>query len=739
MHRRLRRQLEEALGQEESSQHLRRLLRRIDKEYRRADGDRTSLQHALALLSNLLKRQPEAERTRVVSPRARSVSRLFDQAPFAAVLCDADRKVTAWNTAAERLFGIPLAEAVGRELSMLVFPDSDATRAQARTELRQALAFGDTQQLVRETPTRSGQSVLCEWTVVPLHDEKGREVGNAALVKERDPFPDRYALAWQGAGDGIWDWDLAGDRLWLSDSWRAIVGMKGGGETPSEWLDRIHPADRDSVEKGIRAHLEGSATRFESEHRLRHDDGSWRWVLSRAQASRDPAGKALRLSGSMMDVTNPNLTTVRVLHDALTRLPNRAHFIDVLRRSFARARRREGGGIGVLLVDVDGFRSLNARLGHEGGDEVLIQMVERLQTCLGEGDLLARLGPDEFAVLLEDLSGHGAAEIVGSRIHEAVARPFQVPGAEFPVTVSIGIASSAPAYTRVEDLLADAGAAMYRAKAQGRGRSAVFDAAMRERSPHLLELEADLRNALARDEFRVHYLPIVDVARGCIQGLEALIRWAHPERGLIAPEHFVPLAEETGLIVPIGRWLLGQAGRDFHSCRGAGAQPLTLNVNLSSRQLAHGDLLEHIDGVLAEHGLEAAELVLELTESTLQRGEHAVRIGQLRDRGVRLYMDDFGTGACSLNSLLRLQLDSLKIDRSLFTGGSPRGQAPELVRTIVSLARDMGTQVVAEGVETAEQFGFVREVGCTAAQGFYFSPPVDGEGARALLQRSASW
>ena len=325
------------------------------------------------------------------------------------------------------------------------------------------------------------------------------------------------------------------------------------------------------------------------------------------------------------------------------------------------------------------------------------------------------------------------------RFHEAVARPFQVPGAEFPVTVSIGIASSAPAYTRVEDLLADAGAAMYRAKAQGRGRSAVFDAAMRERSPHLLELEADLRNALARDEFRVHYLPIVDVARGCIQGLEALIRWAHPERGLIAPEHFVPLAEETGLIVPIGRWLLGQAGRDFHSCRGAGAQPLTLNVNLSSRQLEHDDLLEHIDGVLAEHGLEAAELVLELTESTLQRGEHAVRIGQLRDRGVRLYMDDFGTGACSLNSLLRLQLDSLKIDRSLFTGGSPRGQAPELVRTIVSLARDMGTQVVAEGVETAEQFGFVREVGCTAAQGFYFSPPVDGEGARALLQRSASW
>src|SRR5439155_1393457 len=275
------------------------------KEYRRADGERASLQHALALLSNLLKRQPNAERPRVVSPKARFVSRLFDQAPFAAVLCDADRKVTAWNAAAEQLFGIPLAEA---------------------------------------------------------------------------------------------------------------VGMKGRGETPSEWLDRIHPADRDSVEKGIRAHVEGAAPRFESEHRLRHEDGSWRWVLSRGQATRDPAGKALRLSGSMMDVTDPKLTTVRVLHDALTRLPNRAHFIDVLRRAFARVRRREGAGIGVLIVDVDDFRSMNARLGHEGGDEILIQVVERLQTCLGEGDVLARLGADEFAVLLEDLSGSGAAEMVASRI-----------------------------------------------------------------------------------------------------------------------------------------------------------------------------------------------------------------------------------------------------------------------------------------------------------------------------------
>ena len=517
------------------------------------------------------------------------------------------------------------------------------------------------------------------------------------------------------------------------------MGSTGQGEALSEWLDRVHPADRETLQSTILAHLAGCSARFESEHRLRHEDGSWRWVLARGQARRDGEGKAIRFSGSMMDISEPNLTAVRVVHDALTRLPNRGNFVEILKRAFNRARRRGGDRLAVLLLDVDGFGSLNARLGHAAGDEVLMQLVERLHASLGEGDVLARAGADEFVVLVEDVKDATEVESVARRLHEEAARPLDVKGEALSLTVSIGVALSAPAYTQASDLLADAAAAMYRAKAQGRGRSVTFDAAMRERAPHLLELETDLRNALARDEFRVHYLPIVDVARGRIQGFEALIRWAHPERGLIAPEHFIPLADETGLIVPIGRWLLGQAGRDFESCRRAGSEALTLNVNLSSRQLQHSDLMEHIDGTLAEHSLQPEELVLELSENTLQKEEHAGRIGELRERGVRLYMDDFGTGACSLNSLLRLQLDSLKIDRSLFSGGSPRGQAPELVRTIVALARDMGTQVVAEGVETAEQLGFLRELGCAAAQGFYFSPPVDGAEACSLVGRSMSW
>jgi len=739
MHRRLRRQLDEALGQEqETSPQLRKLFRKIDKEYRRADGDRASLQRSLALLSDLLERKPEAERRRVPSAKARAVSRLFDQAPFAALLCDADRKVTAWNAGAERLFGIPPAEAVGRELSMLIFPETDANRAQARTDLRQVLASDEAQHFVRATPTRSGEIRSCEWTIVTLHDRKGREVGKAAVIQERETVDERYALACQGAGDGLWDWDLAKDRLWVSESWRAIVGSTGQGETPAGWLDRIHPADRDSVNSGILAHLAGHAARFESEHRLRHDDGSWRWVLARGQASRDPAGKAVRFSGSTMDVTAPKATS-GLLHDALTRLPNRAQFLDLLKRSMARAHRRDGERVAVLFVDVDRFKSLNEGLGHDAGDELLIQVGERLQTALREGDTLARHGGDEFTILLDDVKEAGDAEAVARRIHDLVATPFRLKGGEVSATVSIGIALSAAAYSRAEDLLVDADTAMFRAKAQGRARSVLLDSGLRERAPQTLALEGDLRQALARDEFRVHYLPIVDLSTGRIQGVEALIRWAHPTLGLVSPEHFVPVAEETGLMVPIGRWLLSQASRDFQSWRGMASDRLTLSVNLSSRQLEHLELLDQIDGVLTEHSMEAQDLVFEITENTLQDSAHSARMAELRGRGLRLSMDDFGTGSCSLNSLLRSQFDCLKIDRSLFSGGSPRGQAPELVRTILSLARDLGTQVVAEGVETAEQFGFVREVGCAAAQGFYFSPPVDSEGARSLLQRSATW
>jgi diguanylate cyclase (GGDEF)-like protein len=468
-------------------------------------------------------------------------------------------------------------------------------------------------------------------------------------------------------------------------------------------------------------------------------------VLARGRVVRDSAGQALRFSGSMMDVTGRREASERALrdalHDPLTGLPNRTLFFDLVKRAFARSRRREGYCFAVMFLDVDRFKSVNDGLGHAVGDDLLVQMAKRLQTCLREGDTLARLGGDEFTILLDDVKDRRDTQTVADRINQVTAAAFDVNGREVLATVSIGIALSGPSYVRPEELLHDADTAMYRAKAQGRARSVVFDASMRELTPELLDLEADLRRGLLHQEFRVQYLPIVDVSSGRIAGLEALIRWEHPKRGLLAPDQFVPFAEETGLIVPIGRWLMHEAGREIQHCRrAASGRRLALHVNLSSRQLLHGELLQLIDGTLAENEIDAKDLVIELTENTLlEAAEAGAPITQLRDRGVRLYIDDFGTGSSSINSLHRIQLDSLKIDRSLFTGGSPRGHAPEVVRTIVALAREMGKNVVAEGIETAEQLRFVREIGCAAAQGFFFSPPIDADAARILVAKNATW
>jgi diguanylate cyclase (GGDEF)-like protein/PAS domain S-box-containing protein len=743
MHRLLRRQVERHLGAGPQAPEVRRLLREIEAEYDRADEDRGALQRALELLADVTRRRtvPAAAAR---GPLPRLLRRAFEHAPFATFLCDPELEVLAWNACAEQLFGHSAAEAVGRSVPDLLFAAADRTAA--RRDLRAILERGELDQSLRVAAARSGEARLDEWTLVPLRDKGGRVAGAAVMVREPIAAASRFTVAVLATGDGVFEWDLEKDRLWLSDAWLALVGAEAAGGSPAEWLDRVHPGERDALMSALRAHLEGQTPRFENEHRVRDQGGGWKWVLARGRATRNEAGKAVRLAGTMMDVTERRAAAERALtdalHDPLTRLPNRALFLDLVKRTFARTRRREDQSFAVVFLDLDRFKGVNDSLGHAAGDDLLVQFARRLQTCLREGDTLARHGGDEFTILLDDVNGAADALTVAQRIHDATAEAFQVSGHEVFSTASIGIAIWAPSYARAEDLLHDADTAMYRAKAQGRARTVVFDATMRERAPQLLDLEADLRRALVRDEFRVHYLPVVDVATGRIQGLEALIRWAHPKRGLVHPEHFVPFAEETGLIVPIGSWILRQAGRDFQGWRraAAGANRLTLHVNVSPKQLANGALLEQLDGLFQEVELDPQNLALEVTESAIdQNGDTAARLAQIRRRGVRLCMDDFGSGHASLAALHRLQLDTLKIDRSLFMGGSPRGASPELVRTIVSLARALGKPVVAEGVETAEQFHFLRELGCSAAQGFYFSPPVDSSAACSLIERAPTW
>lgn len=747
MHKRLRRLLELHLGPDrEPERELRSLLRDVEADYRRSDEDRASLQRALELVADLARR-PAAPAVPAAPHRvrlSRLTRRLFQDAPFASLICDAGLEVLAWNRSAERHFGYGAAEALGRELPALLFADTD--RAVAERELRGLVERGVLDQSLRVAACRDGAARLDEWTVVPLRERTGKVAGAAVLVREPFATPDRLVVAWQGTGDAVFDWDLAAGRFWLSEAWAAQVGDPSVTGAPADWLDRIHPSEREQVETAVQAHLDGRTDRFESEHRVRHRDDGWRWVLARGRAVRDATGKPLRLSGAFMDVTRRREEADRVLHDALhdplTHLPNRALFLDLVKRSFARSRRRDDYRFAVVFLDLDRFKAVNDGLGHAGGDDLLAQMSERLLSCLREGDTLARHGGDEFTILLDDVKGDADAQIVADRLHQVTALPFEVAGHEVFSTLSVGIALSTPGYARPEELLRDADTAMYRAKATGRARTVVFDPSMRERAPQLLDVEAEMRRALIRKEFRVQYLPVVEVATGRIQGLEALIRWAHPKRGLVQPEEFVPIAEETGLIVPIGSWLLRQAGREFQACRSAAkdAGPLALHVNLSSKQLLNADLLDQLDEVMYEHHLKPRELTLELTESTFEQTEQtAARVAELRGRGVQLCMDDFGAGHSSIGALHRFTLDTLKIDRSLFTGGSPRGRSPEMVKSIVSLAREMGTPVVAEGVETADQFYFLRELGCAAAQGFYFSPPVDGDAACDLVASGATW
>ena len=746
MNRRLRRLVELHLGPDrDSERELRALLRDVDGDYRRAEADRTSLQRALELVSDL-SRRPAAPEVPAPAGRlrlSRLTRRLFRDAPFAGLLCDPDLNVLAWNRAAERLFGWTAAEALGRELPALLFPERE--RAAAERELRGLVERGAQDQSLRVSVARDGDPRLDEWTLVPLADASGRISGAGLFVREPFATPDRYAAACQGTGDAVFDWDLGAGRFWLSEGWALQVGDPATTGAPADWLDRVHPSEREQVDLALQAHLDGRSERFESEHRVRHGADGWRWVLARGRAVRDGAGKPLRLAGSFVDVTRRREAVERALHDALhdplTHLPNRALFLDLVKRSFARSRRRDDYRFAVVFLDLDRFKPVNDGLGHAAGDDLLRQIAARIQGCLREGDTLARHGGDEFTILLDDVKGPADAQIVADRLHQVTAQPFDVAGHEVFSTLSVGVALSTPAYARPEDLLLDADTAMYRAKALGCARTAVFDSSMRERAPQLLDLEADLRRALLRKEFRILYLPVVEVASGRIQALEALIRWAHPKRGLVGPAEFVPFAEETGLIVPIGSWLLREAGREFEACRSAaGSEALGLHVNLSSKQLLDTALVSELDEVMHEHHLDPREITLELTESTLQHIEHADdRMAELRGRGVRLCMDDFGAGYSSIGSLHRFALDTVKIDRSLFTGGSPQGKAPGMVRSIVSLAREMGTPVVAEGVETADQFYFLRELGCAGAQGFYFSPPVDGVAACHLVASGASW
>jgi len=559
---------------------------------------------------------------------------------------------------------------------------------------------------------------------------------------------ERYALAARGSNDGLWDWSLSANVVHFSPRWKAMLGYQEGeiGDRPEEWFDRIHDADRERVKKEIAAHQKDLTPHFESEHRVLHKDGSFRWMLSRGVAVHDVSGNVLRMAGSQTDITEGKVS------DPLTGLPNRLLFIDRVGRLIKHTKRRKDQLFAVLFLDLDGFKMINDSMGHLIGDQLLLGVANRLEKCLrstdtvarlGETFTVARLGGDEFTVLLDDIKDPSDAKRAADRMMKALASPFILGGKEVFTSVSIGIALSNSAYEQPEDILRDADTAMYRAKSLGKARYEVFDADMRASVMARLQLETDLHRALERGELRNFYQPIVALASGEIAGFEALLRWQHPTRGLLGPIEFIPVAEETGLIRELGWWNLREACRQISEWRGGliAQRRLTISVNLSAKQFLQPNLVEDIRKLLIELALPPEALKLEITESTVMADPSAAveMLQQIKSLGIHLAIDDFGTGYSSLSYLHRFPLDTLKIDRSFISGMGDDGEGMEIARTILPMANNLRLDVVAEGVETIQQVALLKKLHCKYGQGYYFSRPLSAEGTAALLAGDLTW
>jgi len=471
-------------------------------------------------------------------------------------------------------------------------------------------------------------------------------------------------------------------------------------------------------------------------------DGGVRWVSTTKLPLRDSDGAVVGTFGISRDITQRKLAEAQLerqaFFDSLTGLPNRALFMNRLQHLFHRARRTPDGLLfAVLYFDLDRFKGINDGLGHLAGDDLLVGIARRLEQHMRPSDTLARLGGDEFTVLLEDITSEADATRVADRIQQELATPFLLAGQEVFTSASIGIALSISGYDRPEEMLRDADTAMYRAKAAGRSRHQIFDADMHERAMALLRLETDLRRALERGELLAHYQPIIDLENRMLLGFEALARWRHPERGLVPPDVFIPVAEETGLVGVIGEMMLKEACTQMKTWQDRYPQtpPLRISVNMSTRQLAHAGMPEQVGRILRETGLAPGSLTLELTESALMQNLKAGAsvIRKLRDMSVHVDIDDFGVGYSSLAYLQDLPVDTLKVDRSFVSRMDAGPQQTAVVRAIVTLARNLGMDVIAEGVETDAQADMLLTLRCSTAQGFLFSHPLPPGEAERLI------
>jgi diguanylate cyclase (GGDEF)-like protein/PAS domain S-box-containing protein len=570
-----------------------------------------------------------------------------------------------------------------------------------------------------------------------------RQRAEGALRKSEE----RYALAVLGANDGIWDWDLKTQKTYYSPRWKSMLGYSEAeiGDSINEWFNRLYMEDRHLLSESIRAHIRGDKEHFQQEHRLRSKDGQYRWYLARGLVFRDEQQIAVRMAGSLTDISDRKRVEEKLMHDArhdtLTNLLNRTSLEDRLRLAMDRLKRRPDYLFAVLFIDLDRFKDVNDSFGHSVGDQLIVAVGQMLRKIIRPMDSVARLSGDEFAVLLEDIRDVSDATRVAERIRMELLSTDLLVERQLFVTASIGIVLSTTGYEKPEDLLRDADIAMYRAKARGRDAFEIFDPTMRDRIMSRLKLEAELRRAVERQEFMVHYQPILSLRDGNFLGFEALIRWNHPERGLVSPGEFIPIAEETGLIMRMDRWVLREACQQIVLWQKTipDLPPLRLSVNMSSKQFFQPDWLDYIDEVLSETHFKADYLNLEVTESEVM--ENHLRtletLEALQQRGIQVQIDDFGIGYSSLGYLSQFSLGALKIDKSFVQALDQDNTNHKIIQAIIMLTHGLGLHVCAEGVETPTQLERLDQLGCEFVQGYLFARPQGSAETAFLLERIA--
>ena len=553
---------------------------------------------------------------------------------------------------------------------------------------------------------------------------------------------ERYALAARAADDGLWDWDLNTDEIYFCPRWKSMLGFADHeiGHDPDEWLDRVYREDLGHLLGKLADHLHRGAARFSMEHRLLHRDGHYRWVHSRGIALRSESGEPARLVGSQSDITDRKKEEDRLRHEAthdpLTGLPNRAEFEAQLQRTASQAQRRADRLFALLMVDLDGFKSVNDSFGHQVGDRLLAGVADRIRNCVRPEDLVARLGGDEFGVLLREIEQPAEAATVARRIHDDLSTPFPCGRKQVRIGAGIGVAIASNDYEQPADLVRDADAAMYRAKARGSAQYEIFDSCRYAEDLGILGSERRLGEALLRGEFGFLYQPFALPSTGEPVGVEALLRWNHPERGWIATRDIIRAVGEKGNILMLSRWITEQLCRQARTWEGAGS-PLPISVNVSSDEIGHPEFVATLRQALRDAGTDPAHLRLELSEHSLARSgsEVPARVRELASLGVRFDLDNFAGAYSSLIYLRRLPIDGIKIDVSLVRQADGSQAGPTSTSGILELAHDMSFSVAVTGAETEDDLAFLRSLACDRIQGHVVTPPLDLSGYEAFLDR----